>query len=181
MCLHHLHLKCAHICLSEIIPECLFLLLKIWVWVYKCESHSVLCNSLRPHGLYKSVDISRSELWSGKLFPSPGYIPNPGIEPRSPALQADFLPTEPRGQPWESKVHINMPEGEWILPWSLFNWYREKIAPSDSAGYACINRGCLSWTWNATQYLFLSFGVDGCSRSVGVSQRKIRTSASASV
>ena len=32
-------------------------------------------------------------------FPSPGYLPNPGTEPRSPALQADSLPAEPPGKP----------------------------------------------------------------------------------
>ena len=38
--------------------------------------------------------FSRQEYWSGLPFPSPGDLPNPGIEPRSPALQADSLLTE---------------------------------------------------------------------------------------
>ena len=38
-----------------------------------------------------SVGFSRQEYWSGLPFPSPGDLPNPGIEPRSPALQADAL------------------------------------------------------------------------------------------
>ena len=37
----------------------------------------------------------REEYWSGLPFPSPGDLPNPGIEPQSPALQADFLLSEP--------------------------------------------------------------------------------------
>ena len=41
-----------------------------------------------------SMEFSRHEYWSGLLFPSPGNPPNPGMKPRSPALQADFLPTE---------------------------------------------------------------------------------------
>ena len=41
-----------------------------------------------------SVGFSRQEYWSGLPFPSPGDLPNLGIEPRSPALQADSLPTE---------------------------------------------------------------------------------------
>ena len=41
-----------------------------------------------------SMGFSRQEYWSGLPFPSPGDLPNPGIEPRSPALQADSLPTE---------------------------------------------------------------------------------------
>ena len=45
-----------------------------------------------------SVGFSRQEYWSGLLFPSPGDLPNPGIEPGSPALQADTLPSEPPGK-----------------------------------------------------------------------------------
>ena len=41
-----------------------------------------------------SMGFSRQESWSGFPFPSPVDLPNPGIEPRSPALQADSLPTE---------------------------------------------------------------------------------------
>ena len=41
-----------------------------------------------------SMGFFRQEYWSGLPFPSPGDLPNPGIEPRSPALQADSLPTE---------------------------------------------------------------------------------------
>ena len=46
-----------------------------------------------------SVGFSRQEYWSGLPFPSPGDLPHRGIEPRSPALQADSLLTEPRGKP----------------------------------------------------------------------------------
>ena len=45
------------------------------------------------------MEFSRPEHWSGLPFPSPGDLPNPGIEPRSPALQADTLPVEPQGKP----------------------------------------------------------------------------------
>ena len=48
-----------------------------------------------------SMEFSRQEYWSGLPFPSPGYLSNPGMEhtPKSPALQADTLPSEPPGQP----------------------------------------------------------------------------------
>ena len=46
-----------------------------------------------------SVGFSKQEYWSGLPFPSPGDLPNPGMKPRSPALQADSLPTEPPGKP----------------------------------------------------------------------------------
>ena len=41
-----------------------------------------------------SMGFSRQEYWSGLPFPSPGDLPDPGIEPKSSALQADSLPTE---------------------------------------------------------------------------------------
>ena len=44
-----------------------------------------------------SMGFSRQEYWSGLPFPSPGDLPNPGIESRSPALQIDSLPSEPSG------------------------------------------------------------------------------------
>ena len=46
-----------------------------------------------------SMGFSRQEYWSGLPFPSPEELPNPGIEPRSPTLQADALPSEPLGKP----------------------------------------------------------------------------------
>ena len=48
-----------------------------------------------------SMEFSRQEYWSGLPFPSPGYLPNPGIEPASPvspALAGRFFTTEPPGK-----------------------------------------------------------------------------------
>ena len=45
------------------------------------------------------MKFSRSEYWSGYPIPSPADLPNPGIEPGSPALHADSLPTELPGKP----------------------------------------------------------------------------------
>ena len=52
----------------------------------------------------QSLEFPRPEYWSGQLFPSPGDLPNPGIKPRSPTLQADSLPAEPQGKPPKSKT-----------------------------------------------------------------------------
>ena len=49
-----------------------------------------------------SIVFSRQEYWSGFPFPSPGDLPNPGIKPESPTLQADSLPSEPPGKPSSS-------------------------------------------------------------------------------
>ena len=46
-----------------------------------------------------SVGFYREEYGSGWPFPPPGNLPNPGIEPKSPALQADSLPSESPGKP----------------------------------------------------------------------------------
>ena len=69
-------------------------------------SHVQLCVTPRTvaHQAPLFMEFSRNEFWSGQLFPSPGYFPDPGIEPCSPALQADSLPSEPPGKPWKMGV-----------------------------------------------------------------------------
>ena len=52
------------------------------------------------HQAPPSMEFSKQEYWSGLPFPSPRDLPNPGIEPRSPALQAGPLPSEPPGKPY---------------------------------------------------------------------------------
>ena len=49
-----------------------------------------------------SMGFSRQEYWSGLPFPSPGDLPDPGIEPGSPALEADALTSDPPGKPQTS-------------------------------------------------------------------------------
>ena len=64
-------------------------------------SHSVVSESLWPHGLYVahqaplSLGFPRQEYWRGLPFPSPGDLPDPEVEPTCPASQADSLPSEP--------------------------------------------------------------------------------------
>ena len=53
------------------------------------------------------MEFSRPEYWSGWTFPSPEHLPFPGIEPGSPALQVDSLPTELSGKPLFGAVKIN--------------------------------------------------------------------------
>ena len=68
----------------------------IWMSEWKSLSHVWLF--VTPLTI-QSVELSRSEYWSGEPFPSPGDLPNPGIEHRSPALQVDSLPAEPQVKP----------------------------------------------------------------------------------
>ena len=78
------------------------------------EGRSAVPHSVTPWTVFS--EFSRSEYWGGQPFPSPGDLPNPGIESRSPALQADSLPAEPQGKPalvkgWDNNTgrlpHIN--------------------------------------------------------------------------
>ena len=56
--------------------------------------------------VHQSVEFSRQKYWSGYPFHSPGDLPNPGIEPGSPALQADSLPSKSPGKPVQSREPI---------------------------------------------------------------------------
>ena len=63
-------------------------------------SPSVMSDCLRRYGLLAcpaplSKEFPRKEYWSGLPFPSPGDLPDPGIKPMSPALQADSLLSKP--------------------------------------------------------------------------------------
>ena len=90
-----------HIFLNWTKPQYYWCLHQYWtvysfIYIYLCVSHSVVSNSLWPHGLLAhqaplSMGFSRQEYRSGLPIPSPGNIPDPGIEPGSPSLQADPL------------------------------------------------------------------------------------------
>ena len=73
----------------------------------KVKSLSCVWLSATPwivaHQALPSMGFSRQEYWSGLPFPSPGDLPDPGIEPRSPSLQADALPSE---SPGKSKYQV---------------------------------------------------------------------------
>ena len=66
-----------------------------------------LCNPIDygPPGTFVH-GFSRQEYWSGYPFLSPGDLPDSGIKPRSPALQANSLLSEPPGKPMRSSFHL---------------------------------------------------------------------------
>ena len=59
------------------------------------------------HQASPSMGFSRQEYQSGLPFPSPEDLPNPGIEPRYPALQAEALPSETPGKPQQVLTNLN--------------------------------------------------------------------------
>ena len=75
---------------------------------YVALSRSFVSGSATPRAeptrLLSPWGFSRQEYWSGLPCPPPGDLPNPGIEPRSPTLQADSLPAEPPGTPKNTGV-----------------------------------------------------------------------------
>ena len=104
-----------------------------------------------------SMDISRQEYRSILPFPSPGYLASPGVEPGSPALQADSLPSEPPVKPirgWGgnkekiANLGINLPayleQWDWLVGWVKDNFVHYFTPPPDASKTMLI-------------YLFMSF------------------------
>jgi len=67
------------------------------------------------------MEFSRPEYWNGQPFPPLGDLPNPGIEPRSPAFKVDSLPAEPQGKPNNTEVG-SVSLLQWIFPTQESNW-----------------------------------------------------------
>ena len=81
------------------------------------SSHNTLTFFQTFMTAYRSISLTPfEEYWSGLPFPSPGDLPNPGIELRSPALQADVLTSEPPGKPMIYIVFIVIPGTEFLKP-----------------------------------------------------------------
>ena len=85
-----------------------------WKWVCICL-FKLVSDSLRPpwtiaHQAPPLMEFSRQEYWSGLPFPSPGDLLDLGIEPRSPALQADALPSELPRKPtlWATYILVSI-------------------------------------------------------------------------
>ena len=89
------------------------------------------------------MEFSRLQYWSGQPFSSPGDLANPGIQARSPALQADSLPDEPQGKPKNTGMDslsllqqiVLTQESNWGLMhcrWTLYQLsYQGSPIPSD--------------------------------------------------
>ena len=96
------------------------------------ESNSVVSNSLWPHRLYSPWN-SPGQNTGVDSFPFSKDLPNPGIEPRSPSLQVDSLPTEPQGSPR-------------VLEWVAYPFSRGSSQPRNQTGVSCIaGRFFTSW------------------------------------
>ena len=99
------------------------------------------------------MGFSRQEYWSGLPFPSPRDLPNPGIEPRSPALEADTLTSEPPGKPNKTGALFSEEQRslECCSPWG----HKE----SDTTWW--LNNNKCSHRINGTTDYWLSMGFPG--------------------
>ena len=95
------HTPCWPRLLTSESPPAYWFTLKLKLLV--TQSCPTLCDPMdcSPPGS-SDMEFSRQEYWSGLPFPSPGDLPDPGIEPESSTLQADSLLTEPPGVTWSS-------------------------------------------------------------------------------
>ena len=81
------------------------------------------------------MGFPRQEYWNGLPFPSPGDLPDPGIEPGFPALQADSLPIELQGKPQPFKMD-NVKKTDLAKCWQIceatgiliYSWWKCKLA-----------------------------------------------------
>ena len=109
---------------------------------YTCAlSHSGMSDSLQFHGLQPTRllcpwGFSRQECWSELPCPPPGALPNPGTEPRSPALQVDPSSSEPPGK---TKVKVSLNVWHFVTQTRILEW----VASPFSRGS--------SWPWHQTQ------------------------------
>ena len=96
-----------------------------------CFSCVQLCATLWTvgHEAPLPMGFSRQEYWSGFPFPPPGDLPDPGIELRSPALQADYLPSEPLGKPFLLQRQESIAE----------LCYKENLSSLETREQKCIN------------------------------------------
>ena len=87
--------------------------IRFWLWWL---SHSVMSNSCNPVDYSLTGSSSRQEYWSGFLFPSPGDLPNSGIELSSSALAGRFLTTEPPRKFYISVNFLSTPSSLLLIP-----------------------------------------------------------------
>ena len=95
--------------------------------VLVAQLHLTLCNAKEPARLLCPWDSPRQEYWSGLPFPSPGDLPDTGIEPGFPVLQADSLPSETPGKPGKSLKSVpfgaDSCEAGWAGRRTLWRWW----------------------------------------------------------
>ena len=113
-----------------------------WHFVLSC---SIVSDSATPWTIARQAPLpwgfSRPEYWSGLPCPPPGDLPNPGVNPRSPALQAGSLLSEPPGKPWalwgnaktfKPTLKNNLEDQAWLFFFKSFLQLVRSLPPSNN-------------------------------------------------
>ena len=118
----------------------------------------------------QSREFSRPEYWSGWPFPSSGDLSNPGIEPRSPALQVDSLPAEPQGKPKNTGVG-SLSLLQWIFPTQESNQgflrCRQILYQLSCQGSPWVSLKWLQWDKWKSRWVWMSLRRAGCNQREG--------------
>ena len=97
----------------------------VYLYTYAALSCLVMSDSVTSWTVARQAALSRGfarqEYWSGLPCPPPGDLPNPGIKPRSPALQEDSRPSKPLGTPKNTRVG-GLSLLQEIFPTQEWNW-----------------------------------------------------------
>ena len=127
-----------------------------WKWSRSVMSHWLFATPWTvAYQAPQSMGFSRQKCWNGLPFPSPGDLPDPGIEPGSPALQADALPSEPPGKPmWDGWLQFRK---------GVQFWKAHQVAPCLEVSWcSCIcvysvTQWCpILWPWTTVHQTPLS-------------------------
>ena len=121
-----------------------YVLLVITIYKPKQKQGSGRVKQGRKERQQKMPLFSRQESWRGLPFPSPGDLPDPGIELMSFASHADYLPIEPLGKPYP------------LLIWSLLNEIKDQISETEFPLYYIIRTLEVSVESRNKMYLLLS-------------------------
>ena len=112
-----------------------------------------------------SMEFSRQKYWSGLPFPSLGDLLDPGVEPRSPALQADSLPSEGTIQvfhvsvfTWENWKHLSMQRLVCTCSWHLYLFPKRKTTKMSISRKMDLKTGPSVWWTTSVQWT-----IDMCS------------------
>ena len=109
------------------------------------------------------MGFSRQECWSGLPFPSPGDLPNPGIEPRSPTLQRDALASEPPGGLDSDKEYPIVTKSMYEILWLCFinffclKWDRESSVNIGFKNFIAARSPYLAWVVTGFFFFFFLF------------------------
>ena len=105
------------------------------------------------------MEFFRPEYWSGYPFLSPGHLSNPGIEPRSPALQVDSLPAEPPGKPMDTGVgSLSLLQGIFLTQESNLGLlhFRQTLYQLSYQGSPVATRKIVNSSGRANEYDFIA-------------------------